>query len=205
MAEEGTKVSAQQSDKLLRKELTLLDMSFLGLGAIIGSGWLFASLAAASVAGPSAVLAWIIGGILIMFVGLAYAELGSAIPRTGGIVRYPHYTHGSYAGYILGFLYLLSAMTVPAIEAEAAITYISSINSYMGSLLTTTADGVTILTLPGIGLATLLLIVFFFINYFGIKVLGKTNTGITFWKLIVPTITFILLLAIGFNIKNFTS
>ncbi|WP_278465256.1 APC family permease [Saccharolobus islandicus] len=205
MAEKGTKVSAQQSDKLLRKELTLLDISFLGLGAIIGSGWLFASLAAASVAGPSAVLAWIIGGILIMFVGLAYAELGSAIPRTGGIVRYPHYTHGSYAGYILGFLYLLSAMTVPAIEAEAAITYISSINSYMGSLLTTTADGVTILTLPGIGLATLLLIVFFFINYFGIKVLGKTNTGITFWKLIVPTITFILLLDIGFNIKNFTS
>ncbi|TRM89497.1 amino acid permease, partial [Sulfolobus sp. A20-N-G8] len=70
--------------------------------------------------------------------------------------------------------------------------------------LTTTVNGVTILTLPGIGLAIILLIIFFFINYFGIKVLGKTNTGITIWKLIVPTITFILLF-LAFNTKNFTS
>ncbi|WP_338601944.1 APC family permease [Sulfolobus tengchongensis] len=203
MTEQG-KVSTEHPDKLLRKELTLLDLTFLGLGAIIGSGWLFAALDAAAYAGPSAVLAWIIGGIFIIFIGLAYAELGSAIPKTGGIVRYPHYTHGSYTGYILGFLYLLSAMTVPAIEAEAAITYITTISPSLSSLLTATVSGVTILTLPGVGLATLLLIVFFFINYFGIKVLGKTNTGITFWKLILPTITFLLLL-IAFNAKNFSS
>ncbi len=98
------------------------------MGGIIGSGWLFASLDAASTAGPSAILSWLIAGFLIIFVGLAYSEIASAIPKTGGIVRYPHYTHGSYTGYILGFLYLLSAITLPAIEAEGAIEYISSVN-----------------------------------------------------------------------------
>ncbi len=204
---QGGKVSAE-ADKLLRKELNLLDLTFLSLGGIIGSGWLFASLDAAAVAGPSAVLAWIIGGILMMFVGLAYAELGSAVPKTGGIVRYPHYSHGSYTGYILGFLYLLSAMTVPAIEAEAAIEYITSISPSLSSVLTTTTTvngaSITILTLPGVGLATLLLIILFFINYFGIKVLGKTNSGITAWKLIIPTITFLLLFS-AFNANNFTA
>ncbi|BDB97955.1 APC family permease [Saccharolobus caldissimus] len=201
---QGSKVSAAESDKLLRKELNLLDLTFLSLGGIIGSGWLFASLDAAAISGPSAVLAWIIGGILVMFVGLAYAELGSAVPKSGGIVRYPHYTHGSYTGYILGFLYLLSAMTVPAIEAAAAIEYITSISPKLTSILETTVNGVTVLTLPGVGLATILLIAFFFINYFGIKVLGKTNTGITAWKLVIPTLTFILLL-LAFNAKNFTT
>ncbi|MEM3972389.1 MAG: APC family permease [Saccharolobus sp.] len=201
---ESNKVSPSESDKMLRKELNLLDLTFLSLGGIIGSGWLFASLAAAGIAGPSAVLAWIIGGILVMFVGLSYAELGSAVPKSGGIVRYPHYTHASYTGYILGFLYLLSAMTVPAIEAAAAIEYITSISTSLSSVLTTTVNGVTILTLPGVGLATILLIVFFFLNYFGIKVLGKSNTGITAWKLIIPTLTF-LLLFLAFNPKNFTS
>ncbi|MEM0121929.1 MAG: APC family permease, partial [Saccharolobus sp.] len=201
---ESNKVSPSESDKMLRKELNLLDLTFLSLGSVIGSGWLFASLAAAGIAGPSAILAWIISGILVMFVGLAYAELGSAIPRSGGIVRYPHYTHGSYAGYILGFLFLLSSMTVPAIEAAAAIEYLTSISTSLSSALTTTVNGIKILTLPGVGLATILLIIFFFLNYFGIKVLGKSNTGITAWKFIIPTLT-VLLLFLAFNPKNFTS
>ncbi|TRM90027.1 amino acid permease, partial [Sulfolobus sp. A20-N-G8] len=89
---------------MLRKELSLLDLTFLALGGIIGSAWLFSALSAASVAGPSSVFSWIIGGILMMFIGLAYAELGTAIPKSGGIVRYPHYSHGSYIGYIMAVL-----------------------------------------------------------------------------------------------------
>ncbi len=201
-----TETEVKNPDKLLRKNLNLLDLTFLSMGGIIGSGWLFAALDAASTAGPSAILSWLIAGVLVMFVGLSYAEIASAIPRTGGIVRYPHYTHGSYTGYILGFLYLLSAITVPAIEAEGAIEYISSVNPKFVLSYTTTVDGssVTVLNYEGIGLAFLLMLFFFFLNYAGIRVLGKSNTGITVWKIIIPTATF-LLLFLAYHSANFTS
>ncbi len=51
-----------ESDKKLRKELSFIQLLFLSLGGIIGSGWLFGVLFGASVAGPASVLSWIIGG-----------------------------------------------------------------------------------------------------------------------------------------------
>ncbi|MEM4146656.1 MAG: APC family permease, partial [Metallosphaera sp.] len=115
------------SDKQLRRSLGKLELLYLSLGGIIGSGWLFGALYTAEDAGGSAILSWIIAGILVMFVGLAYSELGSSIPKSGGIVRYPHYSHGGIAGYIITWTYFLSAASVPAIEATATVTYLSSL------------------------------------------------------------------------------
>lgn len=74
----------------------------LSLGAIIGSGWLFAAAAASILAGPAAILSWIIGGSIVLVIALVYAELGGMIPRSGAIVRYGAYSHGSFAGYMFG-------------------------------------------------------------------------------------------------------
>src|SRR5579875_2110486 len=112
-----------EADRKLKRELSALDLLGLSMGGIIGSGWLFAVNAAAAVAGPSVILSWIIGGILVLFVALVYAEISGMLPRSGAIVRYPHYTHGSYTGYIMGWAYLLSSVTVPTIEAEAVVGY----------------------------------------------------------------------------------
>ncbi|MBB5254833.1 APC family permease [Sulfurisphaera ohwakuensis] len=192
------------SDKQLRRSLGKFELLYLSLGGIIGSGWLFASLATATYAGASAILSWIIAGILVMFIGFAYAEIGAAIPKSGGITRYPHYTHGGLVGYLITWAYFLSAASVPAIEAAAAIEYIGS---YYPQLITTgTFDGttVTILTPLGIGLAGLLLIFFFFLNYFGVNILGKVTHGAGWWKLLVPTITFLALLALDLHSANFS-
>ncbi|QGA54127.1 amino acid permease [Sulfolobus sp. E5-1-F] len=198
--------SISNSDKLLRKELSLLDLTFLSLSAMIGSGWLLASLSVASIAGLSGVLSWVIAGIMVMFIGLAYAELGSSIPKTGGIVRYPVYSHGSYTGFVIAFLYLLSAISTPSIEALATIEYLTSVNPTLSHLLTISEvvnnTPVTILTPLGLLLSTLLLFIYFLVNYYGIKVLGKTNSAITVWKLIIPVVTFILLF-FAFKSSNF--
>lgn len=50
----------------LKRSLNLLDLTFLGLGAIIGSGWLFGSLNGAMQAGPSAWIAWLIGAVAVL-------------------------------------------------------------------------------------------------------------------------------------------
>jgi amino acid transporter len=52
-----------------RKEITLLDMTLVGIGAIIGSGWLFAAGLVASIAGPAGWISWVIGGIALLLRG----------------------------------------------------------------------------------------------------------------------------------------
>jgi len=193
-------------DKQLRKSLSRLELLYLSLGGIIGSGWLFASLYTAAYAGSDAVLSWIIAGILTIFIGLAYAEISSAIPKSGGIARYPHYTHGGIVGYLITWSYFLTASSTSSIEAEAVIEYVSSYDKSLSSLLTATGSfngqQITILTPMGMLVAILLLILFFFINYFGVNVLGKVTHGTGWWKLLVPTITAILLLAFDFHPQN---
>ncbi len=197
-----------ESDKKLRKELSFIQLLFLSLGGIIGSGWLFGVLFGASVAGPASVLSWIIGGIMVIFIALVYAEVSGAIPKSGGIVRYPHYTHGGYTGFILGWAYLLSAITVPAIEAIAAISYLSSFPafasfSYSQANIYGSGGAITLLSAQGVVLAILLMVGFFFLNFYGIKFFGKWNEYFVWWKLIIPTATFVLLFTI-FTPSNFT-
>ncbi|OWP56141.1 MAG: amino acid transporter [Thermoplasmatales archaeon B_DKE] len=193
-----TEVVAEKSDRKLRTSLNTWDLLFLSLGGIIGSGWLFAAYAASSIAGPAAILSWIIGGVIVLIIAMNYAELGAMIPRSGAIVRYGQYSHGNMAGYFMAWAYFLSAVSVPAIEAEAVIEYA---NPYIsgGSLL---YNGVVLQPI-GIFFAALLMVFFFFLNYWGIRVMGKTNTGMTWWKMILPLVTILLLVTVRFDVSNF--
>ena len=195
MAEE--EVIAERSDRKLRMSLNTWDLLFLSLGGIIGSGWLFAAYAASSIAGPAAILSWIIGGVIVLIIALNYAELGAMIPRSGAIVRYGQYSHGNLAGYFMAWAYFLSAVSVPAIEAEAVVEYASPYIPHLYNQV--------VLQPLGILFAALLMVFFFFLNYFGIRVMGKTNTGMTWWKLILPLVTILLLVSVRFDLANFTT
>ena len=192
----------EATDRRLRRSMSFQHLFFLSMGAIIGSGWLFAVLGADATAGPAVIFSWIIGGILVMLIALNYAEVSGMLPRSGAIARYPHLTHGGFTGFMLSWAYFLSAVTVPAIEAEAVVTYASS---YVKGL-TVAQSGTTMLTWPaGIVLAAILMVVFLAINYYGIRFLSRLNTVITWWKLIIPALTFVLLFAFSFNGSNLTS
>lgn len=191
-------------DQKLKKDLTRWQLLFISLGTMIGSGWLFTALAAASAAGPLAILAWIIGAILIIFVALNWAEVSCAVPRSGALARYPYLTHGGFLGFMVAWTALLGGIATPAIEAIAVVTYASGyVKKLAGIALTTTRHGVTILSGPGIVAGVILMAFFFFINFFGVKLFAKFNKWITWWKLIVPTVTFILLF-MTFDGSNFT-
>ncbi len=194
------------ADRKLRRALSVYDLLGLSLGGIIGSGWLLGVNKAVFVAGPSAIMSWVVGGILVLFVALAWAEVSAMAPRSGAIVRYPFWSHGSYTGFTFGWAYFLTAVSVPPIEVEAVLFGIASVNSSFTSALTTTGtflgSPVEELTPLGIVFAALLMVVFFFLNYGGIRLLGKTNTYVTVWKLIIPVVTFITLFTL-FRTSNF--
>ncbi|MGC8704966.1 MAG: APC family permease [Athalassotoga sp.] len=191
---------ARESDRQLRKSLTLQDLFFLSLGGIVGSGWLLGGVAAADVAGPASIISWIIGGSIVLFIALSFAEITGALPKSGSIVRYPHYAYGGYVGYIMGWAYLLGALTVPAVESEAILSYAST---YVKGLFHT-VNGVSVLTPVGILYGILLLVAFFLINWFGIRFFAKFNTVMTWIKFIIPIFTFAFLFFI-LNKSNFVS
>lgn len=184
-----------------KRQLSLVDLTFIGFGAIFGSGWLFASSHVASIAGPSGWISWVIGGIAVLLLGLVFAELGAALPRTGGVIRYPVYTHGPLVAYLFSFITLVAYSTLIAIEVEAARQYAAA---WWPAL---TQTGSTSPTVLGWLIQFGMLLVFFLLNYGGIKVFAKFNTIITVFKFIVPGLTIILLLtqlkAANFTIAGF--
>ncbi|MBX6354031.1 MAG: APC family permease [Thermoflavifilum sp.] len=180
-----------------RKSLNLLDLTFLGLGSIVGSGWLFASQGAAAMAGTEAWIAWIIGAVIFILLGLVYAELGAMMPRAGGFIRYPQYTHGKLAGFFLGVTAMLAYSSVAGVEVEAVRGYASKWWPALGS-----QDLFHPSTL-GVFVEIILLIVFFLINYWSVNVFGKINSVVTAFKFIVPLLTVIMLLA-NFHPANFS-
>ncbi len=179
----GKDMSAMQRGGF-KRQLSLADLTFIGLGSIIGSGWLFASQRAAHIAGPAAWISWVIGALAVTLLGLIYAELGGALPRAGGTVRYPDYSHGPLVGYLLGFASIVAFASVAGIEAEAMRQYADTWWPALGS------GSPTVL---GWFVQLALLIVFFLLNYWSVNLFGKINSILTAIKFIVPTLTIVVL------------
>ncbi|MGH7550246.1 MAG: amino acid permease, partial [Gemmatimonadota bacterium] len=68
----------------LVRELGLLDITMVGVGAMIGAGIFVLTGIAAGEAGPALILAFALNGVVTLLTGMVYAELGSAIPEAGG-------------------------------------------------------------------------------------------------------------------------
>lgn len=67
------------------KSMNIVDVLFLAIGAMLGWGWVVLSGEWVSTAGfAGSIVAFLIGGLLVIVIGLTYAELASAIPETGG-------------------------------------------------------------------------------------------------------------------------
>ena len=188
-----------RTDRELRRALDRRRLLFLSIGEIIGAGWLFAPLYAASYAGGAALLAWVIAGAFVLLIALANAEIASAIPKSGGLVRYPHYAFGGFAGFLTGWVYFLAITAVPPTEALTATRYLS----FFFPQLYNAATGK--LTPLGYLVAYLFLALFAYVNYVGVRAVGETVYGLGWWKLIIPSLTAIIMIALAFVPSNFTA
>ncbi len=83
-------------DKQLHNDkINLSQLVLLGLGSLIGSGWLFGAWEASSIAGPAAIISWVLGFLVIGTIAYNYIEIGTMFPQSGGMSNYAQYTHGS--------------------------------------------------------------------------------------------------------------
>jgi amino acid transporter len=191
----------ERTSHKLRRDVGPVGLVFASVGSIIGAGWLFGALYAASLAGPAAIVAWLLGGIAMMLLALTHAELGSAYPVAGGNARFPRYAFGGLIGFTSGWVAFLGAVTVAPIMVQATLLYTSNYIPW----LTTVADGRAVLTAQGYVVAAALLLLFCAINVMGVRWLAETNKLAVCWKIFVPVLTVVALLASSAHGENFTA
>ena len=109
--------SGEGEGQSLRRALGALNLTTLGIGAIIGAGiFVLTGTAAAQHAGPAVVYSFILAGIGCLFAGLCYAEFASMIPIAGSAYTYGYATLGEFVAWIIGWdlilEYLFGASTV---------------------------------------------------------------------------------------------
>ncbi|HUZ39610.1 MAG TPA: APC family permease [Streptosporangiaceae bacterium] len=201
MATESVAAREQASGTGLRRDVGFIGLFMSSEGSIIGSGWLFAALGAALIAGSAAIISWILAGIAVIIIALVYAELGAMYPVAGGAGRFPHYAFGSVAGISFGFFAWLQAASVAPIEVLAVEGYASY---WWPALIHSSGPSTGLITPLGYLVAVVLMAAFTAINFLGVKWLAHTNSAITWWKIAIPVLAIIILFT-KFHTANFTA
>ncbi len=181
-----------------QRSIGSIALLFSALGGIVGSGWLFGPLYAAQVAGPAAILSWMIGGLLMISIALTFAELATAFPIAGGMVRFAEFSHGPMMSFTVGWMVWLSSVVVAPVETLALIQYTAN---YFPALVHKVA-GTTVLTGGGVVASAIVMLVMCILNIQGAKFFSRAGTAIVSIKLIVPAITLVTLLLLDFHPSN---
>jgi amino acid transporter len=184
-----------------KRSIGSVGLLLAGISSVIGSGWLFGPLYAAQIAGPAALISWIVGGVLMIIIALTFAELGSAFPVAGGMIQYAQYSYGPLVSFLIGWMVWISSIAVAPVETLGLLQYAANYLPF----LVTSVENTRVLT--GMGMAAAAVIMFFMcaLNFYGALFFSRSNSIITFIKLIVPIATVVLLLCAHFHAANFTS
>uniref|UniRef100_A0A7C3J4X4 Amino acid permease n=1 Tax=Candidatus Methanomethylicus mesodigestus TaxID=1867258 RepID=A0A7C3J4X4_9CREN len=92
----------------LKRSLSLIDATSVGIGAIIGAGIYVVLGLGIGLAGPSIVASIAISGAVALFSAFSFAELGSAIPKEGGPYAFAYELFSPFYGFIVGCLWLFA-------------------------------------------------------------------------------------------------
>ncbi|MBK6750230.1 MAG: amino acid permease [Acidobacteria bacterium] len=94
----------ETGEHTLKKTLSALDLTMLGVGAIIGTGiFVLTGQAAGKHAGPAVIISMIIAGIVSAFAALCYSEFAASVPISGSAYAYGYGTLGEFIAWIIGW------------------------------------------------------------------------------------------------------
>ncbi|WP_368664422.1 APC family permease [Sporosarcina sp. HYO08] len=170
-------------DQKLLKILGNKDVLALAFGAMIGWGWVVtAGLWITEAGSLGAIAAFLVGGLLVVFVGLTYAELAAALPLAGGEMYYAHAAMGRLPSFITTWAIILGYVSVIAFEAVALPT----VFDYL---------------IPGYGVGMAGSILISWINYRGMK-LTSVIMGILTLLIAIAGVLLITGSSIAGNVEN---
>lgn len=163
----------------LKRGLSTRHIRFVALGSAIGTGLFYGSADAIKIAGPSVLLAYIIGGVAAYIIMRALGEMSLHHPVTGSFSRYAHDYLGPLAGFITGWTYCFEMLLV-------AIADVTAFGIYMSVWFPTVPNWIWVLSVVLIICA---------INLMSVRVFGELEFWLSFIK--VATIIVMILAGIG--------
>jgi basic amino acid/polyamine antiporter, APA family len=176
----------------LQKGIGKAGMFSLAFGAMIGVGWVTAMGTWLSNAGPmGAVIAFSIGGLLMLAIGLCYAEVTAALPLSGGEVAYAYKAFGTSKAYIVGWFLVFGYLSVSAFEAVSISKVISYLIPSLDYWQVYSVNGSPIY-FSHIILSAFFVLLISVINYTGVKNSSRFQVGLT---VLFISLTFIFVIA----------
>jgi amino acid transporter len=150
----------------------------VGMGAMIGAGIFVLTGLAAEIAGPAALLVFILNGIVTTFTGICYAELASAIPKSGGGYAFVREVFSGPTSFLMGWMLAFAYMIAGALYALGfASNFVEFVHLYWTGL-----PGGEIWT---IGYALLIVVGLIVLNALSTAASGGAETVITIIKIII--------------------
>jgi len=186
-----------------RREIGKMVLMLSGITCIVGSGWLFGAYYVSQLAGPASIFAWVIGGLAVLLIGLTVVELGTMIPKSGGMIHYLRKSHGPLTGFLSGWANWVAIVVVIPAEVAASTQYVASWDYQWAHALFNPVTGT--LTLTGLLFSLGLLVFYFLLNYWSLQLIIKSMKLIIYYKTIVPLLTVVLLVTAAFHASNFDS
>lgn len=188
-------------DSKFERVLSKKDIFAIAFGAMIGWGWVVMAGDWIKGAGTlGSIMAFIIGGIMVLFVGLTYAELTAAMPQCGGEHVFSLRALGKNGSFVCTWAIILGYVGVVAFEACAFPTVIQYIcPGFLKGYMYTIAGFDIYASWVVVGVIASIIITI--INYFGAKSAAKLQTILT---ISIAAIGVALVAASGFsgNIEN---
>lgn len=168
----------QQSAKL-KRGLSTRHIRFIALGSAIGTGLFYGSASAIQMAGPSVLLAYIIGGVIAYIIMRALGEMSVNNPQASSFSRYAQDYLGPMAGYITGWTYCFEILIV-------AIADVTAFGIYMSVWFPDVPHWIWVLSV---------VLIIGAINLMSVKVFGELEFWLSFFK--VATIIIMIVAGIG--------
>ncbi|MCX8514468.1 MAG: amino acid permease [Burkholderiales bacterium] len=108
---------------VLNKKLKNRHLQMIALGGVIGTGLFFGSAKSIHTTGPSIILSYLLGGIIIYIILRALGEMTVANPSSGSFSQYAHQYLGKYAGFISGWSAWFEYTVVCMVELTAVTVF----------------------------------------------------------------------------------
>lgn len=181
----------ESNKKGLKKEIGLAVAIALVFSNIIGAGIFVIPSQLAQVTGAGATIsAWVLTGIGAIILALTFANLGSKMPVSGGVVEYSRKSFGSFMGFMTAWLYWNGCWIGNATLFIVILKYLSAVFPVLNAH-----------PLYGFLLCSAILWLFTYINIRGAKSAGTVGSLLIILKLII-LVLFIVTASGVFNINN---
>lgn len=127
-------VAGEKQD--LKRTMGALDLTALGVGAIIGTGiFVLTGVAAANYAGPAVVISFVISGVAAGLAAICYAELASMVPVAGSAYTYAYASMGEIIAWLIGWNLILEYLVAAGAVAVGWSSYFVDLLKSVGVVL----------------------------------------------------------------------